>query len=235
VLSERVFQPAGMTASTSETGQQLMPDRAMPFRLGAAGRQITVKSAPYKDLRFLTGAGSVFATAEDLLQFVEAVRHGVFGSGFADEAFGGDPTAWQGWLGRTNGYEASVDVMPSENLTLIFLSNLQSAANWQIREQIQNILAVQRSAPIPLPPPVAAPFEEPASIVGSFGPAEITLMDGRLFRGENEFYPIEGQRYYIPASGSVMRFRRDASGVVDALVSISGGGQENVLPKSRDP
>ena len=29
---------------------------------------------------------------------------------------------------------------------------------------------------------------------------------GKLFRGDNEFYPIEGGRYYIPASGSVMRF-----------------------------
>ncbi|HUF09487.1 MAG TPA: serine hydrolase domain-containing protein [Rhodothermales bacterium] len=232
VLAERVFRPARMTAAISETGQGLMPRRAMPYRLGGDGRQVVVKGTPYKDLRFLTGAGSVYATAEDLLHFVQAIRAGVFGSDLPEEAFGGDPTIWHSWTGRTNGYETSVDALPSGNLTFVFLSNLQSAANWQIREQIQNALLGQPSGAIPLPPPVAAPFEEPASLVGSYGPAEITLVDGQLFRGDNEFYAIEGRRYYIPASGSIMRFRRDSAGVVDAIISIGGGGQETVLPKS---
>lgn len=232
VLAERVFRSARMTAAISETGGGLMPGRAIPYRLGAAGRQIVVKTAPYKDLRFLTGAGSVYATAEDLLHFVQAIRTGVFGTDLSDEAFGGEPATWHSWTGRTNGYEASVDVLPSGNLTFVFLGNLQSAANWQIREQIQNVLLGQPRGAIPLPPPVAEPFEEPASLVGSYGPAEITVVDGQLFRGDNEFYPIEGRRYYIPGSGSVMRFRRDSAGTVEAIISIGGGGQETVLPKS---
>ncbi|MEX0692429.1 MAG: serine hydrolase domain-containing protein [Gemmatimonadales bacterium] len=231
-LAERVFRPARMTAAISETGQGLMPWRAMPYRLGAAGRQIVVKAAPYKDLRFLTGAGSVYATAEDLLHFVHAIRAGVFGTGLRDESFGSEPTTWHSWTGRTNGYEASVDVQPAGNLTFVFLSNLQSAANWQIREQIQSGLLGRRPGAISLPPPVAEPFEEPASLLGSYGPAEITLIDGSLFRGDNEFYPIEGRRYYIPGSGTTMRFRRDSTGKVDAIISIGGGGQESVLPKS---
>lgn len=233
VLVQHVFRPARMIDATSETGQRLMPGRATPYRLGAAGRQIVVKSVPYKDLRFLTGAGSVYATAEDLLQFVQAIRSGVFGTDLSEEAFGGDPETWHSWTGRTNGYEASVDVLPSGNLTFIFLSNLQSAANWQIRVQVQNVLVGRQPASISLPPPVAESFEEPASLVGSYGPAEIELVDGKLFRGDNEFYPIEGRRYYIPASGTIMRFRRDSAGMVDAIISIGGGGHETVLPKSR--
>ncbi|MGH9339390.1 MAG: serine hydrolase domain-containing protein [Acidobacteriota bacterium] len=232
VLAERVFRPAGMTAASSETGQRLMPERAMPYRLGATEQQIVVKAAAYKDLRFLTGAGSVYATAGDLLHFVQAIQAGVFGSDFSKEAFGGAPTTWRSWTGRTNGYEASVDVLPSGNLTFVFLSNLQSASNWQIREQIQKVLLGQSPATIPLPPPVAEPFEELPSLVGSYGPAEITRVDGQLFRGDNEFYAIEGRRYYIQASGTIMRFRRDSAGVVDAIIAIGGGGQETVLPKS---
>ncbi len=232
VLTERVFDPAGMTAAMSETGQRLMPRRAMPYRLGAEDRQIVVKSAPYKDLRFLTGAGSVFATAQDLLDFARAVRAGVFGEDFSQEVFGGDATTWHSWTGRTNGYEASVDVLPSENLIFVFLSNLQSAANWQLRQQIQNVLVGQSAVAIPLPPPVAEQFEAATSLVGSFGTAEITLIDGKLFRGSNEFYPIEGQRYYIPASGTAMRFRRDSTGAVDAIISFGVGGRETVLPRS---
>jgi hypothetical protein len=232
VLAERVFRPAGMTAAISETGDGLMPGRATPYGLGAAGRQIVVKTALYKDLRFLTGAGSVYATAEDLLHFVQAIRTGVFGTGLSDEAFGGEPDTWHGWTGRTGGYEASVDVLPSGNLTFVFLSNLRSAANWQIREQMQNALLGQPPGTIPLPPPVAEPFEDTATLVGSYGPAEIRLVDGQLFRGDNEVYPIEGRRYYVPGSGSVMRFRRDSEGTVEAMISIGGGGQETVLPKS---
>lgn len=232
VLAERVFDRAGMTSAIDETGQSLMPRRALPQRLGADAGAVVVKSAAYKDLRFLTGAGSVYATAEDLLRFVQAIRDGVFGAELWDETFDADATTWRGWVGRTNGYEASVDVLPAENLTFVFLSNLQSAANWQIREGIQQVLLGREPAPIPFPPPVAEPFEEPEALVGTYGPAEITLVDGHLFRGDNEFYPIDGRRYYIPASGTVMRFRRDTAGVVDALISIRGGGQENVLPKS---
>ena len=39
---------------------------------------MVAKHVPYKDLRFLTGAGSVYATADDLLHFVEALEDGVF-------------------------------------------------------------------------------------------------------------------------------------------------------------
>lgn len=152
VLAEKVFSPAGMTSAVSETGQGLMPRRGAPYRLGSDGRQVVVKRAPYKDLRFLTGAGSVYATAEDLQRFVQAVCAGSFGQDLAEEAFAGDPEAWQGWAARTNGYEGWVDVLPAEDLTLVFLCNLQSAANWQLREQIHNVLVGRPARSTPSSP-----------------------------------------------------------------------------------
>ena len=231
-LAERILGPAGMASAVSETGQSLMPHRAMPYRLGAENRKVAVKSAPYKDLRFLTGAGSVFATAQDLLRFLQAIHDGTFGGGLWDQMFGSEAASWSGWTGRANGYEASVDVFPAQNLIFVFLSNLRSAANWQTRERIQDILLGRTTGSVPLPPPVADEFEEPESLVGSYGPARIMLAEGRLFRGDNEVYPIEGGRYYIPASGSLMRFRRDSDGVVDAIISLRGGGKETVLLRS---
>ncbi len=143
VLAQRVFEPAGMIGAIDETGQDLMPRRAMPHRLGSNGQRVVVKSAPYKDLRFLTGAGSVYATADDLLQFVWSIEDGVFGQGLREQTFGGDGATWSGWYGRANGYEASVDVLPSADLVFVFLSNLQSAANYQVREQVKRILLGQ--------------------------------------------------------------------------------------------
>ena len=80
VLAERIFRPASMASATDETGEQLMMNRALPFRLGAGAVNTEVASARYKDLGFLTGAGSVYATAEDLLRFVRALHDGRFGS-----------------------------------------------------------------------------------------------------------------------------------------------------------
>lgn len=231
VLRERIFEPAKMTSATSETGHSLMVNRALPHRLGAMGRKIVVKTAPYKDLRFLTGAGSVFAAADDLLRFARAVQSGEFG-GEAPQEDDSAKRTWTSWSGRTNGYESWVDILPAEDLTLVLLSNLQSAANWQAREQIKNILDGKPAVPIPLPPAVAARFEDPASLVGTYGAAAITFVDGELFRGDNEFYPIDQERYYIPASGSIMRFRRTAGGAVDAIVAIGSEGQERILAKS---
>ncbi len=86
-----------------------------------------------------------------------------------------------------------------------------------------------------LAPSVAARLEDPQSIIGTYGRAEITISDDMLFRGENEFYPLAGGSYYIPASGTTMQFRRDSDGKVDALISTNAGGRETVLPKSATP
>lgn len=232
VLAERIFSPAEMAAALSETGQRLMLQRAMPYRLGVNDRKVVVKNAPYKDLRFLTGAGSIFATAEDLLHFVQAIHDGTFGRALWDQMFGTNETTWSGLYGRINGYEASVDVLPAQNLIFILLSNLQSVTTGQVRTQIQNVLLGEDSKTLPLPPSLAERFEERESLVGSYGRAKIILVEGKLYRGENEVHPIDGGRYYIPASGTIMQFRRDSTGEVDALISISAGGQETVLLKS---
>jgi len=238
VLATRVFRPAGMRLALGETGQRLMRGRALPYRLGADAGRIVVAAAPYKDLRFLTGAGSVFATADDMERFVAALEHGMLGDELWEGSIEG-ADAWTGWYGRTSGYEASVDVLPGQHLVVVLLSNLLSASNWQIRAQLKRIATGSDAEAIPLPPPVVAEFEPAMPLLGTYGsdasPVEIALIDGKPFRGENEFYPTAGDRYYIPASGSTMRFRRAASGAVDAIVTTSGDGRESVMPRMAQP
>ncbi len=233
VLAERVFKPAGMTGATDETSQQLMPGRVMPFRFSVDGTRLVVARAPYKDLSFLTGAGSVYATAEDLLHLAAAMRVGTLGK-TAQAQVAADDGTWRGFYGRTNS-EASLDVLPSEGITFVLLANLQSAVTWQVRAQVKKLLQRKPTAAIRRPGPVAPRFEAASSFVGRYGsppsPVEISEVEGKLHRDENEFYPIEGNRYCIPASGSIMRFRRTASGAVDALATLSGSGQETVLPR----
>lgn len=237
VLRDRIFRPASMATAIDETGQQLMPARALPYRLGATAGALVVANAPYKHLGFLTGAGSVYAAAEDLLRFARALRTGAFGAAGKARVDGSGGQVWRSWYGRTDGYEASVDIMPATDVTFVFLSNLRSAATWQVRDHVKNLLTGRDAAGIRLPPtPLVAPFESADSVLGRYGdaadPLLITAVDGHLFRDGNEIYPIAGERYYLPASGSVMRFRRTGDGVVDAMVTVAPwDGPERVALK----
>lgn len=239
ILAERVFRPASMASAIGETGQQLMARRALPYRLERGPVTVAVASAPYKDLSFLVGAGSVFATADDLLHFVRELNDGKFGN-VAQKLLGtrGD-TTWTNWYGRINGYEGSVDFLPSEDITVVLLSNLQSAANWQIRERVRNIVVGLSISAIPVPPPVAPAFENPAQFVGLYGdpsdPTAVVEKDGRLFNDGDEFYPISGRQYYEPVSGDIMHFARDSSGRVIAKLKRFGTSFERSSPKIRQP
>lgn len=226
VLQDRIFRPASMETASDETGQQLMPLRALPYRLGASAGAVVVASAPYKHLGFLTGAGSVYAGAADLFQFARALNGGRFGPSGKARTTEADGQPWRSWYGRTHGYEASVDLLPASDVTFVFLSNLRSAANWQIRDHVKNLIVGRASDDMIRPPvPLPAPFEPVDSVLGSYGdpsdPIVIAAVDGHLFRDDNEVYPIAGGRYYIPASGSMMHFRRSSDGSVDGLVTVS--------------
>ncbi len=232
-ISEKVFRPAGMAGATDETSQQLMPGRVMPYRFSAEGQRLVVARASYKDLSFLTGAGSVYATAEDLLHFATAMRAGTLGKSAQEQVMAPDGS-WRGFYGRTNS-EASIDVLPSNGITLVLLTNLQSAVTWQLRAQLKNLLQRKPTTAIQRLPAVGPRFEPTSSFVGGYGspssPVKISEVEGKLYRDENEFYPIEGERYCLPASGSIMRFRRTTNGKVDAIVTVSGSGQETILPR----
>ena len=233
ILVEQVFQPAGMTGATDETSLQLMPGRVMPYRFSVDGAKLVVARAAYKDLSFLTGAGSVYSTAEDLLHFATAMRAGTLGKTAQQEVSAADGS-WRGFYGRTNS-EASVDVLPSSDITLVLLTNLQSTVTWQLRAQLKNLLQRKPTTAIQRPGPVRPRFEPTTSFVGLYGspadPLKISEVEGKLYRDENEIYPIDGERYLSPASGFIMRFRRTASGDVDAIVTVNGNGQETVLPR----
>ena len=232
VLAERVFRPASMALATDETGQQLMTGRALPFKLQRGPVSVAPVSARYKDLSFLSGVGSVYATAADLLHFVRALHGGRFGN--VTQKLVGPPsdTTWTGIYGRINGYEGSVDFLPSADLTFVLLSNLQSAANWQLRERVRNIVRGRAISAIVAPPAAVPPFENLAEIVGLYGdpadPLPIEEKAGRLFRDGDAIYPISGGMYYEPVSGALMHFGRDTSGSVESIITRFGAGPERI-------
>jgi hypothetical protein len=130
-----------------------------------------------------------------------------------------------------------MDYLPAADVTVVFLSNLRSAANWQIRQELRTMLAGGKPGAIASPPAIAPAFETPAAFIGLYGdpvdPVAITEVDGKLFRDENEFYPIDGQRYYIAASGATFRFVRNASGGVETMDTSRPGGDTSLRRVAR--
>jgi CubicO group peptidase (beta-lactamase class C family) len=237
-LAEGIFKPAQMSSAMSATGARLMPNRALPYVLGAGRGGPAVEAAPYKDLRFLAGAGSVYATPTDLVAFARKARDGAFGEELQSWTNAGDKDKWRGWYGRTNGYEASVDLLPSQDLVVAMVSNLRSAANWQLRQRIHDLLVGRSLLAIPMPPARAANFEPPSDLVGLYGdrddPDEVAVHEGELYRDESQIYPIAGDKYYETVSGFTMRFHRQ-NGNVDSIVTTFADGTERVLRKVAAP
>jgi len=237
-LAEEIFKPAQMSSAMSATGQRLMPNRALPYVLSAGRVGPAVESAPYKDFRFLTGAGSVYATPADLVVFARKARDGAFGDELQSWTNAGDKDKWRGWYGRTIGYEASVDLLPSQDLVVAIESNLQSAANWQLRQRIRDLLVGRSVLGLPMPPARAANFEPPSDVVGLYGdrddPLELVVHEGELYRDESQIYPIAGEKYYLPVAGFTMRFHRH-NGRVDSIVTTYADGSERVLQKVAAP
>jgi CubicO group peptidase (beta-lactamase class C family) len=227
VIKSRIFEPARMSSALEETGEQLMPGRAAPYHLGIGDGRAVVENEPYQNLSFLSGAGSTYATATDMLRFVRAMRAGTLGAAARKELLGDTVQAWHSWYGRTNGYEASVDFRASDDVTVVFLSNLRSAANWQVRGQIKHALDGDAPTTIGIAAPAAAPFEDFSTLPGTYGtpdnPVPVDTADGKLIRDGDEVYPTSDGWYYMPTSGSLMRFHRDASGAADAMITRLAG------------
>ena len=131
-----------------------------------------------------------------------------------------------------------MDLLPSQDLVVVLVSNLQSAANWQLRKRIQDLVVGRPVLAIPMPPARAANFEPPSEVVGLYGdpddPVEVAVHEGELSRDESQIYPIAGDKYYLPVAGFTMRFHRQ-NGNVDSIVTTFGDGSERVLRRVAAP
>lgn len=234
IVEKRIFSPANMATAVNESKDNPISERADSYFLATNNRSINLVEAPKKNLGFLTGAASSYASLKDLLKFKLALENGVYGKDFWKKYLDPNSSIWKGWSGRTNGYWSYLDVLPSSSFTIIILTNVGSAATWKIRSQLRNILLGKEVKDVEFPPEISEFFESPESLVGNYDNngrvATITFSNERLYRGENEFYPISNKMYYTLGSGSIIRFRRNKSGKVDALVQIRGKN-ETVMMK----
>ncbi len=127
-------------------------------------------------------------------------------------------------------YEASVDYYAPLDITFVFLSNLYSLTNYQLRRAVRNLIAGRPTVAMIRPPAVSPATQDPAPFLGDYGdaddPVPVSQENGRLFRDGNEFYPIADGWFYVPGTGARFRFTRGADSTVNGMFTRWESGEE---------
>lgn len=217
-VEQRVLRPAGLTQSGYEFSDVPAEERAVGYESqGGAWRPARLFAS---DLMY--SAGAIQSTAEDLLRWdqllygeapparvLRAARRGLpetqpFHFGFFVEPFAGRPSEYAG--GGQPGFASFVYRFPQDHVTIILLSNLQSAPVLKIGQ------ALAREY-FGVPPPPA-----PRSV-----PVDAKRLD--RYAGTYELYP--GVQLVLSRAGRDLQLRRVGGmpppGPPETLVAIAPG------------
>jgi CubicO group peptidase (beta-lactamase class C family) len=146
-VSGEIFQPLGMINTGCENPDMILKQRAN----GYVRISETLANAPYVDMRFANGGGSIYSTLDDLLLWDRALYSNRFLQADATErlfapvrneyAYGwwvqtkfNRKVEWHG--GNVSGFVSQITRYPSEQLFIAVLSNVWSDAD---RSQVRAI------------------------------------------------------------------------------------------------
>jgi len=258
-LQEHIFTPLGMRHSGYDVASAIIPNRATGYTLNAGqwrNSAFIAMTLPY-------AAGSLYSTLDDLLIWEDALyadkvvskasrelmstdygqRYG-FGLGFGAV---GDHK-WIGHGGGINGFSTFVNRFPADGVTVVVLSNLQSAPSSRIADDLARAFF---GVPAPPPPAPLTPLVEVAV------PAEVLDRYVGYYKLDENFiltFKREGAKLTSQATGqnsftmtatgqNVFQFqpaRIIATFAVDGdkpspSVTVNQGGQDRIAPRVATP
>jgi len=180
-VSQELFHPLGMTNTGCDDPGTILAQRAS----GYTRANETLTNASYVDMRFVMGAGSIYSTLDDLLVWNRAldanrllhaaVTAKLFTPVKNDYAYGwwsqtkfNRKVVWHG--GNVSGFVSQITRYPEEQLFIVILSNVWSAADRsQVRAIANELSAMAFGARYELPRRHQAVQPEPAIYDGYVG------------------------------------------------------------------
>lgn len=150
-LRAEIFSPLLMDDSGTDLAQTVLNDRASGYRLDDG----VLKNAPVIHMPVLTGGGNLYSTAEDLSRWDRALTAGLLISkksystmyqpelkGYAYGWFVGEKGGKQvlSHGGAVPGFRAYIVRVPSMQVCVVVLSNLQSTVPSQIAQRVLGIV-----------------------------------------------------------------------------------------------
>lgn len=252
-LKSRIFTPLGMADTGYDLGDPAAePDRAKGYVQTSKG----LADAERIDTTEAQGAGGISSSTHDLLRW----EHALFGGKLLraeslaamtkpvrnDYAMGliieKQPAGTRIWHnGAIDGFNSYLAWDPERKITVVVLGNVESMAPDRVARKL---LSVSQGKTVVLPSEHKG-IELPDTILNRYsgtyalGPGFTIVIehkDGSLTAtGSGQptlaMMPEAEDRFYLREIDAELRFERDASGAVTALV-LSQGGRDMVAPKS---
>jgi D-alanyl-D-alanine carboxypeptidase len=166
-MQDQIFTPQGLKDTGYDFSETIMPKRAAGY--GLFGGKIG--NAPYLAMSLPHAAGSLYSTADDLLTWQQALRSGKVISPasvtamFTDQGFEygygqfiekRDGKRFWNHAGGINGFVTMLALYPDDGLTIIVLSNFNSADMGRITRRLGELYFHPDAGAGPSGPPTAA-------------------------------------------------------------------------------
>ncbi|MGQ0702004.1 MAG: serine hydrolase domain-containing protein [Gemmatimonadales bacterium] len=214
LLQEHVARPAGARIVRHVDRRERLPGRALSVIPIGDG----VINAPFRDLSFLVGGGSVYSTPRDIFTVMQGVLSGRYGAASRSALLRPNGLAWNG---ITNGYRAFADWHASDSLAVLFFANAYTGAIDLIRRDLPRI-ARGEIMPTPKIPRVTAVVLSEfarARIAGQYDVAGITATAAfasprLLLFGDRALLPISDSVFFCTADYAEVTFASDSTGAV---------------------
>ncbi|MDP6946716.1 MAG: serine hydrolase domain-containing protein, partial [Myxococcota bacterium] len=163
LVAERIFKPAGMTASDYEQPRVIKTRRARGYSARKDGGD---QNAPYYDLSVAYAAGALTSTVDDLLAFDQALDSETLltkasvaklwtpvtaNYGYGWEVYekplveGLEPITITGHAGSTFGFHSNLLRVPSHKALVVVLSNTQPAKVREFGDALMTLLLSQET------------------------------------------------------------------------------------------
>jgi CubicO group peptidase (beta-lactamase class C family) len=168
VLSERIFEPLGMSATGYDSSEEIIPHRAAGYEPTLDG----YRNASFLDMSLPHAAGALYSTVEDLARWdralygdtllSEAGKQRMLTPGLEDYGYGwgihtlpigpdGADRLVYRHGGGINGFNTLLIRVPEEQHLVVLLSNTTSVPLSALAEGIIEVLYGRDPAPAPLP------------------------------------------------------------------------------------
>ena len=240
-LQEQFFQPLGIHDMGNMLGSWDVGNHATGYVPSSQG----VLPLAFDPLA-LMGAGSLYATAPDLLRWMNALRTNQFihfdklpyPVGWGKRNYEGHDLIEQS--GLVEGFTAYLALYPKEEFTVVFLSNIQSGLFNRIAKDMACILFGGELSRPPIHQQVsldvadyAGEYTTPAVPV----PMNMVIQDGDLFMrwGDYPFLrfltPIARDHFFLRAEYADVGFERDPTGKVIQSTWIWDHGEPLILSR----
>lgn len=136
-LKENIFKPLGMYATGQDVFERILPNRAAGYTIYDG----KLYQAPYRNMPFTSGAGSLCSTVQDLYKWAQAILHGkLISPELKTKMFTpGKGKYGYGWFiredfqrklvehaGAINGFGAQIQIFEADKVIVIALYNFES-------------------------------------------------------------------------------------------------------------